>query len=59
MARGTESDGIALERVNWLSLSPLDVGEFRELTAEDDLLGQMLGDSYGSSPANVNNRSRS
>jgi len=33
------------ERVNWLSLPPLDVGEFRELTAEDDLLAEMLDDS--------------
>ncbi len=32
-------------RVNWLSLLPLDVGEFHELTAEDDLLGEMLDDS--------------
>jgi hypothetical protein len=27
-------------RTSWLSLPPLDVGEFRELTAEDDLLGK-------------------
>ncbi len=33
------------KRVDWLSLPPLDVGEFRELTAEDDLLGEMLDDS--------------
>jgi len=26
-------------------LPPLDTGEFRELTAEDDLLGEMLDDS--------------
>lgn len=32
------------QRVNWLSLPPLDVGEFRELTAEDDLLAEMLDD---------------
>jgi hypothetical protein len=32
-------------RVDWLSLPPLDVGEFRELTSEDDLLGEMLDDS--------------
>ena len=32
-------------RVSWLSLPPLDVGEFHELTAEDDLLGEMLDDS--------------
>lgn len=38
---------IAPERVSWLSLAPLDVGEFRELSAEDDLLGEMLGDSRG------------
>ncbi len=34
-----------LEHVDWLSLSPLDVGEFRGLTAEDDLLGEMLDGS--------------
>lgn len=34
----------ARERVSWLSLPPLDVGEFRELSAEDDLLGEMLDD---------------
>ncbi len=34
-------------RVSWLSLSPLDVGKFRELTAEDDLLGEMLDDARG------------
>ena len=33
------------ERVNWLSLPPLDVGEFRELSAEDDLLAELLDDS--------------
>ena len=32
-------------RTDWLSLPPLDVGEFRELTSEDDLLGEMLDDS--------------
>ncbi len=32
-------------RVDWLSLPPLNVGEFRELTSEDDLLGEMLDDS--------------
>jgi hypothetical protein len=32
-------------RVDWLSLPPLDVGEFRELTAEDDLLEEMLDDT--------------
>ncbi|MGO8751629.1 MAG: hypothetical protein ACLQNE_37285 [Thermoguttaceae bacterium] len=30
--------------VDWLSLAPLDVGTFREPTAEDDLLGEMLDD---------------
>ncbi len=29
-------------RTDLLSLLPLDVGEFRELTADDDLLGEML-----------------
>jgi hypothetical protein len=29
-------------RVNWLSLPPLDAGEFRELDAADDLLAEML-----------------
>jgi len=32
-------------RTNWLLLPPLDVGGFRELSAEDDLLGEMLDDS--------------
>jgi hypothetical protein len=32
-------------RTDWLSLPPLDVGEFKELTPEDDLLGEMLDDS--------------
>lgn len=31
-------------RVSWLSLPPLDVGEFRELT-DDDLLEEMRNDS--------------
>lgn len=35
-------------RARWLSLPPLDVGEFRELNAEDDLLGEMLDDSRAS-----------
>ena len=30
---------------DWPWLPPLDVGEFRELTADDDLLGEMLDDS--------------
>jgi len=34
------------ERINWLSLPPLDVGEFHELSAEDDLLGEMLDDPW-------------
>ena len=33
------------QRQSWLSLPPLDVGQFRELTSEDDLLGEMLDDS--------------
>jgi hypothetical protein len=32
------------DRVSLLSLPPLDVGEFHELSAEDDLLGEMLDD---------------
>ena len=31
-------------RPSWLSLPPLDVGRFRELAGEDDLLGEMLDD---------------
>ncbi len=31
-------------RLSWLSLPPLDVGEFREPSAEDDLLAEMLDD---------------
>ncbi len=34
----------APRRVDWLSLPPLDVGEFCEPTAEDDPLGEMLDD---------------
>ena len=33
------------QRQSWLSLPPLDVGQFRELTSDDDLLGEMLDDS--------------
>ena len=33
------------QRQSWLSLPPLDVGQFRELTSNDDLLGEMLDDS--------------
>lgn len=33
------------QRVDWLSLPPLDVGEFRELSVQDDLLAEMLDDS--------------
>lgn len=33
------------KKVDWLSLPPLDVGAFRELTPDDDLLGEMLDDS--------------
>ena len=32
------------QRVDWLSLPPLDVGQFRELSAEDDLLAELLND---------------
>jgi hypothetical protein len=32
-------------RSGWPWLPPLDVGEFREFTADDDLLGEMLDDS--------------
>ena len=32
-------------RASWLMLPPLDVGGFRELSEEDDLLGEMLDDS--------------
>ena len=32
-------------RVPLHSLPPLDVGEFRELSADDDLRGEMLDDS--------------
>lgn len=33
------------QQQSWLSLPPLDVGEFREPTNDDDLLGEMLDDS--------------
>ncbi|HUG70892.1 MAG TPA: antitoxin family protein [Pirellulaceae bacterium] len=33
------------QRPSWLSLPPLDVGCFQELTGDDDLLGEMLDDS--------------
>ncbi len=33
------------QRVDWLSLPPLDVGEFRDLSADDDLLAELLDDS--------------
>ncbi len=32
-------------QTDWPWLPPLDVGEFREFTADDDLLGEMLDDS--------------
>ena len=32
-------------RPSWLSLPPLDVGSFREVSGEHDLLGEMLDDS--------------
>jgi hypothetical protein len=32
-------------RADWLSLPPLDVGEFRGVGSEDDLLAEMLDDS--------------
>ena len=35
----------AQQRTDWLLLPPLDVGGFREVIAEDDLLGEMLDDS--------------
>lgn len=47
-------DGTAVEiiplpstpaQVDWFALPPLDVGEFRAPTSEDDLLGEMLDDS--------------
>ncbi|NLX95316.1 MAG: hypothetical protein GXY83_03995 [Rhodopirellula sp.] len=31
--------------IRWLSLPPLDVGRFREVTSQDDLLAEMLDDS--------------
>ena len=46
-------DGTAVEvtpvqpqasRPSWLSLPPLDVGSFREVTSDDDLLEEMLDD---------------
>ena len=36
--------GNPVPRVSWLSLPPLDVGEFRGPSTEDDLLGEMLDD---------------
>ena len=33
------------QRQSWLSLPPLDVGRFQELSNDDDLLGEMLDDS--------------
>ncbi len=33
------------QRPSWLSLPPLDVGRFQELTSDGDLLGEMLDDS--------------
>ena len=33
------------QRPSWLSLPPLDVGRFQEVTDDDDLLGEMLDDS--------------
>ena len=32
-------------RGSWLSLPPLNVGQFRELTPNDDVLAEMLDDS--------------
>ncbi len=32
----------SVPKPDWLSLPPLDVGEFREVTSDDDLLGEML-----------------
>jgi len=34
-----------LQRESWLSLPPLDVGQFQELRPDDDLLEEMLDDS--------------
>lgn len=36
----------ATQRQSWLSLPPLDIGEFREPTPDDDLLAEMLDDSW-------------
>ena len=33
------------QQPSWLALPPLDVGRFREVIGEDDLLGEMLDDS--------------
>lgn len=45
-------EGISVEvkpvsspRPSWRSLPPLDVGSFREVTGDDDLLEEMLDDS--------------
>ena len=35
----------SVQRVDWLSLPPFDVGEYHELSGEKDLLGEMLDDS--------------
>ncbi len=45
---GTKVDVIPMnqpQRQSWLALPPLDVGQFVELTNEDDLLAEMLDDS--------------
>jgi hypothetical protein len=33
------------QQPSWLSMAPLDVGRFQEVTSDDDLLGEMLDDS--------------
>lgn len=33
------------QRHSWLSLPPLNVGQFQEPTSDDDLLAEMLDDS--------------
>ncbi len=34
------------QRASWISLPPLDVGRFQEVKRDDDLLGEMLHDSW-------------
>ncbi len=42
----SQSNGAPEQQPSWLSLPPLDVGQFQE-SASDDLLGEMLDDSRG------------